>query len=132
MTKTLHRVSSCELNHAQMTAVKFAEIESDTERKSTTPLHSATAGKTENPTSGFYVARVIPLRPEAMWLQKLRQLAPKHLWPDLRTPANPSTSNANAQPCLSESPGLTNKGGTESPGSSLFNRMMQITDIEFP
>ena len=89
MTACRRQVSNAELNFAQMTAARLAELESATEARLTTQLHSSMEAKTEKPTSGFYVPIATVQRPSVMLLKKRPIIKPKSTWPR----SNPSPAD---------------------------------------
>jgi hypothetical protein len=129
--------SSCGLSHAQMTAAKIAELEFAREAGTLTTLRHlcsqlTTAPSIEKATCSTFAPTATSQKQRKTLPKSHARLKPKHLWPDLRALASHSTSNASGQLCQLESPGLTSKDGTELLGSSLLNRMMMVTEIEFP
>jgi hypothetical protein len=133
MTPRYRRVSSCELNHAQMTAAKYAELESDREgEKSTTSAPSSQGEKTEKTISGFYVETVMVERPAKTLHRKRLKLKPKSTWPDLKPLlANPSTCPSQSPSEESGKPSLANTQES-SRLAGCHQVMLTITDIEFP
>jgi hypothetical protein len=133
MTPKYHLVSNCELNHAQMTAAKYAESELDREgEKSTTSAPSSQGEKTEKTISGFYVETVIVERRAKTLHRKRLTLKPKSTWPDLRPLVeNPTTCPSQSQ---SEEPGNPSLARTQESSklAGCHQAMLAITDIEFP
>jgi hypothetical protein len=129
--------SSCGLSHAQMTAAKIAELESAKEAGTLTTLRHLYSQLTTAPSIEKAICNTSaptatnPKRQMTLPRNPAR-LKPKSLWPDLRTPANHSTSPSPSQN-QPNAPGTTTNVEDCAPAfSSLFNRMMQITDVEFP
>jgi hypothetical protein len=129
--------SSCGLSHAQMTAAKIAELESAKEAGTLTTLRHlysqlTTAPSIEKAICNTSAPTVTSQKPPMTLPRNPARLKPKHLWPDLRTPANPSTSPSQSQNQHNGLGTTTSAEGSALHTSSLFNRLLTITDIEFP